>query len=1219
MLRDTDAKIVCLQETKLGDKPYNPGLQYNFHKSPPLPGVRAQGGTGFITHKSIKCKSINLNTVLQACAIEIHLDKKVTLCSLYLEPKLEDRLVNGAGNNRLLHINDLQHLIDQLPTPFILMGDFNAKHTLWGNSTTDRWGIIIEELLNNNDIVLMNDGSHTRYDIYHNTSSAIDLSICSSAISINYDWVVNNNLYGSDHYPIIIKNTHNTPSPCLPKWKIEEADWNAYGKSTLIRERYEEFSSPTEAYQHIENKILNGAKENIPKTSGLPNRPAVPWWNKKCANARKITRTCFRRYLRSPCEANKISYLRACAKQKRTIKKAKRISWMKYISDITAKTPSNQIWKKIKKLQGRFVPSPLPILKVGDQYITDQKEVAEIFGKHFANISSINQFSAEFQQIRNSTVVTPPPSNNTEPFNLRYTMEEMENCLKKSKLTSPGDDGVRYEMLKHLPDDSKKFLLDTYNGLWENHTDPNTWQISTIIPSFKPGKDPESPRNYRPIALTSCICKLFERMVNDRLVWYLESKNLLSNRQFGFRKNKSTLDPLLMISREIQNAFAIQNEVIGVFFDLEKAYDTTWRGGILKQLAAWGIGGHMFHFIKEFLTDRYIKVRVGSEFSSLYKQEEGVPQGSVLSVTLFAIAINSLMETLPVGVQGSLFVDDFAIYCSASSAVEACRKIQVALNAASKWADVNGFRFSPQKTKAIRFTRKRRIEEVPTLFLKGNILPYEEEVKFLGVILDKKLTFGAHIDDLSNRVKKSLDILKVVSHFDWGADRKTLLRLYTTLCLSKLDYACQIYGSACKTNLEKLDRIHNLGLRICTGAFRTSPVVSLYVESGMPPLSIRREELSMRYLTRSLNSKSNPNYKFVKAPVDRAVNRPRLPKPLEVRYCNEIREIGLSPETVAEFKFPKTPPWCKTQMTVCTTAGGKKGKSDIIIKREFLDHASKHKGQNIYTDGAKTSEGVGCAVVANETVIKKRLPNSCSIFTAETYAILQAVKYIFNRGFYNKQFTIYSDSVSVLYSLKHLVPSHHLIQEVQDWLVLLHSRKRVLVRFCWVPAHVGVEGNEKADQAAKEALSLTNISNIGIPYRDFIEPIHKFIRNKWQHSWNNQVNNKLKIIKPSIDKWESSNQLDRRTSIILTRLRIGHTFLTHSFLLRSGEERQVPRCDVCRSDITVCHILLECPNFIDKRRKYSLHGRSMNDILDENCNVNSLMMFLKEIGYFYKI
>ena len=484
----------------------------------------------------------------------------------------------------------------------------------------------------------------------------------------------------------------------------------------------------------------------------------------------------------------------------------------------------------------------------------------------------------------------------------------------------------------------------------------------------------------------------------------------------------------------------------------------------------------MYHFIKEFLADRYIKVRVGSEYSSAYIQEEGVPQGSVLSVTLFAIAINSLMESIPAGIQGSLFVDDFAIYCSASTALEACRKIQVAINAATKWADRNGFRFSPQKTKAVRFTRKRKAEEVPTLFLKDIILPYEDQVKFLGVIFDKKLTFGPHINDLATRVKKTLNILKVISHFDWGADRKTLLRLYKSLCLSKLDYACQIYGSSCKTNLAKLDVVHNLGIRICTGAFRTSPVQSLYVDSGIPPLSIRRQELSLRFLTKSLTSTSNPNCKFVKRPINNSRNKPHIPKPLEVRYEEDLRNLGILTTPVGEFSFPKTPPWCKTNIKICTTLGGKKKEPGDIIKAKFLDHASTHRGKRIFTDGSKTSDGVGCAVVAGEDIIRKKLPSPCSIFTAETYAVLLSLKHIFKKGKDGEYFVICCDSVSVLLSLKQYMPSHPLVREVQNWLILLISRRRIKVSLCWVPAHVGVRGNEKADKADKEAISLTNIT-----------------------------------------------------------------------------------------------------------------------------------------------
>ena len=192
--------------------------------------------------------------------------------------------------------------------------------------------------------------------------------------------------------------------------------------------------------------------------------------------------------------------------------------------------------------------------------------------------------------------------------------------------------------------------------------------------------------------------------------------------------------------------------------------------------------------------------RVGSEFSSAHSQEDGLPQGSVLSVTLFNVAINSLMNHVPVGVQGSIFADDYVVYCSGSSAVEVGRKIQGAIRFATDWAKSRGFKFSTQKTKAVRFTRTRRREEIPTLILENSILPYEDKVKYLGIILDKKLTFEYHITEIANEVRHCLNILKVVSHFNWGADRTTLLRLYTVLCLSKIDYGCQMYSSACRTS-----------------------------------------------------------------------------------------------------------------------------------------------------------------------------------------------------------------------------------------------------------------------------------------------------------------------------------------------------------------------------------------------------------------------------------
>ena len=159
---------------------------------------------------------------------------------------------------------------------------------------------------------------------------------------------------------------------------------------------------------------------------------------------------------------------------------------------------------------------------------------------------------------------------------------------------------------------------------------------------------------------------------------------------------------------------------------------------------------------------------------------------------------------------------------------------------------------------------------------------------------DSKLTWSSHIDALKIKVKKSLNILKVVSGFNWGADRKSLLRLYNALCRSKLDYGCQIYSSACQSKLKELDVVHNLGLRICCGAFRTSPIESIYVDTEEIPLYLRRQELGLRYLMRIKSGGiGNPVGKAIAQNNTWRFDNVRASRPFHIRMHNEIEDADI--------------------------------------------------------------------------------------------------------------------------------------------------------------------------------------------------------------------------------------------------------------------------------------------------------------------------------------
>ena len=204
-------------------------------------------------------------------------------------------------------------------------------------------------------------------------------------------------------------------------------------------------------------------------------------------------------------------------------------------------------------------------------------------------------------------------------------MHELNQAIKISHDTSPGIDTVHYQLLKHLPDDSMLLLLYMFNHIWLTQDFPTSWKTAIIIHVPKPGKVFSDPGGYRPISFTSCLCKTMERMVNSRLNWYLERHIVTTVYHSRFRRRRSTVDNLATLKT--------------TFIELEKAYDTAWKHGILLDLYKTGVRGQLPMFISYFLSDRYFKVRVGNIYSDLYSQEAGVPHGSILSVTLFSVNI----------------------------------------------------------------------------------------------------------------------------------------------------------------------------------------------------------------------------------------------------------------------------------------------------------------------------------------------------------------------------------------------------------------------------------------------------------------------------------------------------------------------------------------------------------------------------------------------------
>ena len=1156
-------------------------------------------------HSSYPQREIKLSTDLQAVAVSVSLEKEITICSLYIP------------QNFTLHSQHLNSLLEQLPSPYLLVGDFNGHNMLWGCSKNNVRGEIIENFIEANDLCLMNDKSHTYLHPATGTFSSLDLSLCHPSLILDLDWYVCDDQHGSDHFPVVIESINPSTEDHNPKWKLNKANWEQFHLLCEQDLSMDNFNNSSDLVTDFTSSLMKISDKCIPKTSTNPKK-SNPWYNNDCKNAVRQRKQALSKFCKYPTGANLKNVKIQRAKARRTIKSAKRNTWKSYVSKLNHKTPIKKVWDMIRKISGKSkAPSYTHLNTCRETKATSKEDIANTLGETFLKNSSSQNYSEKFKHIKMQQEKNNInfKSLNNEEYNNPFNLLELIDAIQKSNNTATGPDEVHYQMLKHLPNNALSTILHIFNDIWATGVFPESWRLATIIPIPKPGKDHEEPSNYRPIALTSCLCKTLERMINKRLVWYLESNDLISPIQSGFRSGRSTNDHLIRLETFIRDAFVNREHVVSVFFDLEKAYDTTWRYGILKDLHDLGLRGRLPVFIRSFLEDRTMQVRVGSTLSDFYDQEQGVPQGSILSTTLFNIKINNIVKCLDSKTDGSLYVDDFGICYRSKNMRTIERKLQQCINRIEDWATSNGFKFSKSKTQCVHFCKLRKVHNDPVLYLYGSPIPVVEESKFLGVIFDRKLSFIPHIRYLKAKCLRALNLLKVLSHTSWGADRFTLLHLYRSLVRSKLDYGSIVYGSARKSYLQILDTVHHQGLRLALGAFRTSPVTSLYVEADEPSLTLRREKLSLQYATRLAANPSNPAFKVTFSPQFSEIyeRKPTAIRPFGLRVLPLLDSTNINPNNIEKHFVTEIPSWCMKKPDILFDLHtSKKSASDsLIMKQNFHILQSRYtEYQHIYTDGSKDGEKVGCAFLYGNHFSSLRIPDGSSVFTAEAKAIDLALDFI-DSCFLHDKFLIFSDSLSVLKALNHTSSKNLQIQKLLEKHHKIANTKEIL--FCWLPSHVGIIGNEIADRKAKDSLHL-NMSTFEIPFNSFKPLINKYILSEWQKSWDTATFNKLHAIKPVVGNNSSAIRNVRREDVVITRLRIGHTRFTHSYILNREEQ---PFCIACNQHITVKHILTDCIDFLQDRNKY-FQVRDLRQLF-QDVPVDNILSFLKDTNLFNKI
>ncbi|XP_072375682.1 uncharacterized protein [Diabrotica undecimpunctata] len=426
----------------------------------------------------------------------------------------------------------------------------------------------------------------------------------------------------------------------------------------------------------------------------------------------------------------------------------------------------------------------------------------------------------------------------------------------------------------------------------------------------------------------------------------------------------------------------------------------------------------------------------------------------------------------------------------------------------------------------MRFSRKTT-KDIPILTYNGVLLDVIDHHKVLGLIFDSRLTWNTYIQEMKGNCLKNINILKSLAHFQWGTDEEVLLTVYRSIIRSKIDYGSFVHMSASRSHLKALDSVHNTGLKICLSAFRSSPAQSMYCEANEPPLWLRRQHLLLSY---AASLSANPQN-----PVDQLIIQPnslihhsqttRAAQSLS-RILNSILDgFDLS----ATFHISTHPPWHKQLPNVNTSlcSFNKHDTPKAIMKQLFLDIFNQNQFCKVlYTDASKNDVGVSSAVVSPFSATKLiKLPAVCSVYTAELYGIVEAFRMLKPT---DRNVAICTDSLSSIQVIKNMFSDHPLVNLIHDIYNKLTDHG-VIVTIVWVPSHVGVVGNEAADEASTLDIPISNIQL----HNDIKKMFKKCIYDKWQANWNTTPSH-LHDIQPVIPSLELP-PMPRRHKVILRR------------------------------------------------------------------------------------
>ena len=574
------------------------------------------------------------------------------------------------------------------------------------------------------------------------------------------------------------------------------------------------------AYTFFHNIIIEKYEKHFPIKETRSNyKGRLPWINERLGQEIRRKNKMFFRCKRYPTQLNIVAY----KDYKRNLYKRLRNAKRSYFDSKLDESKSNKkkYWEIIRELtKGTTGLQYPPYFNEGGQVIKEDLNIANKFNDYFINIGPNLE-----KQIPKLNTNYQLPGNYPHSFFFQPTCnKEIQSTIKTLNKAAPGWDGLTHSIFMLISDYLEFPLQHIINLSFIDGLVPSEIKIAKIMPLFK-NEDPHLFNNYRPISILPIISKIFEKLVHTRLTKYFKQHNILCDHQLGFREKHSTELALHFLNNYVASSFDNKKFTLGIFLDFSKAFDTVNFEILLYKLKHYGIRGTPLKWFKSYLTGRQQHVIFKNILSNNQPISTGVPQGSILGPLLFLIYINDL-ATISTKFQTIMYADDSSLFLNGESPSDLIKIANQDLKQIIKWLNINKLSLNIKKSKYILFSQKN-ITPVynERLYINNVEIDRTKQIKFLGYIIDEKLSWKSHINYILLKVSKNIAIIKKLIK---TINRDSLYNLYYSLIYPYLINGITVWGISGISTLSPLIILQKKVVRIFMKSGRRDHTLPLF-------------------------------------------------------------------------------------------------------------------------------------------------------------------------------------------------------------------------------------------------------------------------------------------------------------------------------------------------------------------------------------------------------